>query len=941
MRNLLNSKWLFVINTLPVVVLFILFSGQFSIIKTLMDENHIRLWRLLAFTLGMLGLVNFVYAVYLTVRKQAVPVFYGILALLCYIPYLYLYGIHLGEIIPFNVPQWMMSGNLFLYAGTFLMPTLAYSVFVLIVHFTAETKEHKAWVNFLIAIAVPVLGYLFFQTGLPLWRLFDGNFGKHAMLILIIVATLVFLFFLVRGVFIIVTKKAAAWQKYQWVWKIPVAVLLPLAGLLVNNGHWNFASRIDHSGIFGDFNSYWFYILAVANGILICLPSLENKLYRLFLFAGRSVTFAYTLYFFLVFLPFLPLSVIAIIAFGTGFLMLTPLALFVIHANALSKDFLFLKACFSKNTVIGISVSGFLLIPAIITVDYLNDKSVLNATLDYLYNPDYSKQYNINGKSLHKTLQVIKNHKDNNGGGIFGSRRPYLSSYFNRLVLDNLTLSDAKINYIEQVFFDKSPDRQVQDDIPNTNMEVTNITASSVYDKEGQAWKSWVDLEITNASNRELAEYVTTIDLPVGCWVSDYYLYVGETKEPGILAEKRSAMWVYSNIRNQNRDPGILYYLTGNKVAFRVFPFAAGEVRKTGIEFLHKEPVILNIDNHTVELGTAEETIEQTIDETIETENAVYLSSSQKQSLKAVKRKPYFHFLIDASADKERFAAEFARRIETALTKHEALSENAQISFVNAYVNTFPLDNNLTQRYDSIERPFKGGFYLERAIQTVLFNAYKNKSYPVIVVVTDNIRNAVLDRDSSDFKFAYPENDLFYNLDRNGVLQAHSLTGNPVKQLPATPENLVGDSVLEYTFSNNSTAYLPDNNAPCIVLKHDIFTINPQEIKEKNWQSALTMQAKWMSQILHPETSGKEWLDLVKCSFISKVMTPVTSWLVVENEAQKAILKKKQQQVLSGGKSLDLDEDTQRMSEPNLWLLTILFGLALLYKKIRQRKQIR
>jgi len=69
-----------------------------------------------------------------------------------------------------------------------------------------------------------------------------------------------------------------------------------------------------------------------------------------------------------VFLPFLPLSVIAIIVIGTGFLMLTPLMLFVIHSNELSKDFLFLKSCFSKKYLIGLSVFGFLLIPTIIMV---------------------------------------------------------------------------------------------------------------------------------------------------------------------------------------------------------------------------------------------------------------------------------------------------------------------------------------------------------------------------------------------------------------------------------------------------------------------------------------------------------------------------------------------------------------------------------------------
>src|SRR5690606_21175530 len=150
MRNLLNPICLFIINTLPIVVLYFLFSGQFKIIKTLLEENSIQLWKSFGLSLGILGLLNFVYAVYLILNKKQVSVWYGLTALVCYIPFIYLYGYHLVEIFPFSIPQWMVSGNIFLYVGTFLMPTLTYSLFVLVSHFTPENKEHKAWVNFLI-----------------------------------------------------------------------------------------------------------------------------------------------------------------------------------------------------------------------------------------------------------------------------------------------------------------------------------------------------------------------------------------------------------------------------------------------------------------------------------------------------------------------------------------------------------------------------------------------------------------------------------------------------------------------------------------------------------------------------------------------------------------------------------------------------------------------
>ena len=225
------------------------------------------------------------------------------------------------------------------------------------------------------------------------------------------------------------------------------------------------------------------------------------------------------------------------------------------------------------------------------------------------------------------------------------------------------------------------------------------------------------------------------------------------------MAEKKSAMWIFSQIRNENRDPGILYYLTGNKVAFRVFPFSKDEIRKTGIEFLHKEPLKLNIDNNVIELGN----IEETVYENIETENIAYVSAQQKQTLKSIKRKPYFHFLVDVSKDQSSNSIDFIKRIEQVLEANKPLSENAKISYVNCYVHTSSLDIDWKTEYENLT--FEGGFYLDRAIRTTLFSAChdKSKTYPVIVVVTDSIQNAVLDKDFADFKFTFPESDLFFN----------------------------------------------------------------------------------------------------------------------------------------------------------------------------------
>ncbi|MGB1205018.1 MAG: MSEP-CTERM sorting domain-containing protein [Chitinophagales bacterium] len=928
MQNLLRPKWIFIVNTLPIIVLFFLFYGDYNIIKSLLKPESIQLWKKFGYTLGILGSLSLIYGVYLSIKKKNVSPYYGFAALLTYIPYLYLYGYYSEDIVPFSIPQWMLSGNLMIYAGTFLMPTLAYSLFVLVVHFTSETKDRTVLSNFLIAFVIPISWYVFSQLILPFWQPLNRNFSRHALVIFIIIGTLLFLFFFIRGIFILATKKEEVLQKYQLLWKVPIAIILPLIGLAVNNGHLFNEFNIKESGIFGDFNSYWFYILAIVNGLFVCWPAMENKKHRLYLFFGRSLTFAYTFYFFLVFLPFLPLSIIALVAIGTGFLMLTPLMLFVLHINELSKDIQFLKTRYSDTFIWTASMVGFLVIPFLITANYLKDANTLNKTLDYIYNPDYSKSYSINKASLQKTLNVVKSHKENNRGGIFGTQQPYLSAYFNWLVLDNLILSNTKINTIENIFFDNIPINIRRENIRNDEVEISDISVNSTFDTAQNAWRSWIDLEITNHNERtRFSEYATTLELPEGAWISDYYLYVGDKKEMGILAEKKTAMWIFSSIRNENRDPGILYYLTGNKVAFRVFPFLKNETRKTGIELLHKEPIQLDFDGYTIQLGETD-MVQKTA---FENENMVYVSAQQKQTLKQIKRKPYFHFVVDASDEFK--VSEFTSRIENISKKYKNLATDAKISFVNSYVTTMSFKENWQEQFQN--QDFEGGFYTERGIKSVLFEAYKSptNSFPVIVVVTDNLYKGIFDKNFADWHFAFPESTVFYDLDENEYLNVHSLLSNPSKPIEENKTLSFDQVVLEYQLKDNTIAYLPDNEKASIILKSDIFEMKEKEISEKQWSTALEMQGKWRSQILHPENSNREWLDLVKYSFMSRIMSPVTSYLVVENEAQKALLKKKQAQVLAGNKALDLGEDTQSMSEPNLFVLMILLLLIGWYRK--------
>ena len=940
MRSLLNPKWILLINTLPVAILFVLFFSEYQIIKTLLHEENIRTWINFAAALGGLTLLNALFSLRLSFAGKEVPWWYGFVSFAIYIPFLLIYSSYDHELIPFDIPRWMVPGDMIIYVGTFLMPTLAYSLLLLVVHFTSDEKKHSGWKSFLAAVIVPLGTYLFFQLILPLWKPTDRGFSDHVMIIGYILATLFFLFFAARCIYILATRRSERFAKYNWIIYLFISLIFPFLGLALNNGVISNGSFFNADGIFGNFSNPWFYILAALNGLFVSLPNKLDMRYRLWLFIGRWFSFSYTLYFFIVFLPFLPLSLIAVVLIGTGLLMLTPSALFVIHINLLSGDFRFLRARISALKLRLVAILSFLIIPLSITGVYLKDRITLYEALDYLYSPDYSEPYSIDKESLENTIDVVIHHKDRNRGSMFGLGVPYLSSWYNYIVFNNLTLSDSKINYLQKVFFGKATFelRQAIDSSADS-VTVSKVDVESFYDPKQQAWKSWVNLELKNNSvTGGQAQFVSNIDLPEGCWISDYYLYVGKKKEMGILAEKKAAMWVYSQIVNTRRDPGILHYLTGNKVAFRVFPFEKNEVRRTGIEFLHKQMVNVTIGGKVVQLGKPHRSDNVSFND----KSVVYISPYEKQKLPQIERKPYFHFLVDVSAGKEQTKAQYAAIIGHLDKAYPELARNARVSFVASTVEATSV-KDWKSFYE--KQSFSGGFFLDRAIRKTLFQSYQDvdNSYPVILAITTTPSWAILDKDFSDLRMTYPESPYFFVSSSEGNIETHSLIDNPVKKVEGTIDSVLNKKVYKYQ-NGKVLRYLAIDNAAGILLKDQNLVLPEETLKAKDWNSALQIYAKGISQVLHPERSKEGWIDMVRYSFITKVMNPHTAYLVVENEAQKAALKRKQEQILNSNKSLDPGDDIERMSEPELLAMAVLFGMLIWIwqkkKEIRNRASI-
>jgi hypothetical protein len=207
MRSLLKPRWIFIISTLPIFILLFICFGEYQVIKTLLNPITSILWLKFGLALLILAVLNFGYAMYLEIKKQELSVWYGFASLFIHIAFLYVYGMYADDILPFSIPRWMVSENIMIYVGTFLMPTLAYALLIVIVKLTPENKNHAAWKSFLVAVLVPILWYIFSQVVTPFWRIVDTKFGMHVIIIFFIAGTLLFLFFLVRSVYILCIKK--------------------------------------------------------------------------------------------------------------------------------------------------------------------------------------------------------------------------------------------------------------------------------------------------------------------------------------------------------------------------------------------------------------------------------------------------------------------------------------------------------------------------------------------------------------------------------------------------------------------------------------------------------------------------------------------------------------------------------------------------------------
>lgn len=935
MSALFRPVWLLASVTLPQALLIVACAAAWRVVAPLLTQRGERSWAVAGGILALLLAGFTVVALRAMIARRPLPRRLGPALLAAYLPLLAAVVLGVVTLAPPGIERWMLPhGDLRATALALVMPALIHGLFLTVAWLTPDDRSASAWRSFAGAVAVPLAWYLAFTAGIDAWR---GRAAATALPALGILGAVAFLFLVVRAAQIAVAKNEERLRRLRPLWVALVAVVFPQLGLALHGGLLLGGSL--PRAPFGDFGHPAFFVLAAANGILLCLRPPAGARARWGLACGRAALLPFTLYFFVVFLPWFPLSVVAVVACGLGLLMLTPLALLRVHAEALQKDGAHLRAGAGTARTASVLIAAMLVLPVALVGVFLHDRAVLRGALAHVHAPDYADQGRpaVDPAVLGRVLAHVRAHREGGRPGLLDERVPYLSPLYQRLVLGRPTLSETAVRELEAVFLGtgaaaapggaNGADGAARDAVGPREVVLSGISSTPASIVDAQTQRSEVRLAITNSGSRA-GEYATSFALPEHAWVAGLQLRIGDRDEPGILADARAAAWVYRRIVSTRRDPAIIHRQPDGRYGLRVFPVAAGETRSVGIEILHRESFALRIDGEELLLGEGSQPAAAPSVVRVGGGEVHFVPAAVKRGLPITVRTPVFHFIVDCSAAAAPLREEFVRRIGGFFGGHRLDAASVRFTLADAGQTSFDGFDGWERRVR--EHEGTGGFFLGRSVKSILRRAHEERgeTYPVLIVVTDALERALVPDGLAGFAFAAPEGDVLHRLEPDTGLTTYRFADLSVPtSAGAMPWGPV--PVLAYPSRERPLAYLRDDGSGSVVIAGEDLFAEDEAVGGSGWESGLALEGTWRALQLDPVDRRRKELLLIRRSFAAGVMSRATAFIALEDEAQKRALLAKQERTLAPRAVLDADEDAfEQMSEPGWLVLGVLLLLA-------------
>jgi len=940
---------------LPQLLLLVLNLSAWKLVRGDMDPEQMNRALILGGAEGILLLLGLGSWILLSRLKRRIdwPVCIGLLAV--HIAYLWLFTAWLWNLLPQSATVWILQPTqLCYYQFALMMPAIFYAAVRLSGFNWRVSRWLDASVTLATLVGVPVMWFAFFHLVDALWRVVKVPYLVWLVFgiistVLVLVAflrLLLFLYGLLSG-----TRAGA------YILPLFAGLLAPLGGLWLNH-----AIPFPY-----DFQSPHVYILTVLNGIILLLPFFRGRSGTL-IWMLRSMLYSFSLYFFVVFLPYLPLSLLAMIAAGAGFLILAPTLLFVIHTRRLLTEGAILAARWGTGRVVLLFLVCALSLPAAYVARAWVHRQALVAAIDAAYTPDYrTGQAPVNLDWAEWSLRRLRAMKD----GMFV---PFLSDIYNRIVFGGMVLPDHKIDHIATTLFGgklefEKPKRDGFSSFfgargrgrgqrwrnappPPRNVALADV-ATETETADGQVQVD-VTLTLTNSGSRQ-AEFVTDIALPPGVLVSGYWLDVEGTRVPGRVFEKKTAMWVYHMIRDATRrDPGLVVYEAADRIKLRVFPFSSNQTRVTGLTFLYPEGTTpaITIGNQAVDLPVPPVPRVVRVPAGPDTDWAVVPAQIARE-LPHQTRTPYPHFIVDRSLTASGNDADFAERMRS-LSAQFPDAGNCRITLANFEFTMVgdrpvPMPEIAAVLERSSGLSYRGALCPERAIKGALLDLAEGGdagSVPVFIVVAAKDAEILTEGGLDTFAHLVPDMPRYFVSQPDRGLEGHAFDGGSTTNVwqMAPPGSVVllraGQATLVCDAEQGGVALLTGPRDGLLEVR-DVDGYRPVAHTSLPADSAYARGAALWEQCrrtsYEPATLTAARAGIVQASRDTGILTPLTSFIVVENQAQWEIMKRKEGQALKAHQALAFDEFVESMESPEpsiLWFLPVVY---LLWRKKRKR----
>ncbi len=806
--------------------------------------------------------------------------------------------------------------------------------------FAKETpySEKQSALSYVLCIfLVPFTVYILFNL------VSFANMGS-LFLIIFISGIYAILYLLMCIVLVLVRKKTITIvaeenpKRYYFITFV-LGLFLPVTGLVINA---NLIGLSNSGGLFGDFSSPAFYLLALLNGGLLLVPSLKDHRLRLLLFFLRSIGYTFILYFFVVFLPVIPIGIIALIIL-IGIYAFAPLMITFWQGRILWKEFTELKHFFKPGLLILTFIIGLLALPVTGFALIYNDRPNLYRAVQYLDGLALEGEKDIQLSALDRSLTIIDScysftdrHLDFLDTGYPKGNVPLLSSFYKNYVLQNQLLSTDNILRLRKLFFDENYAYQQNvrntQEAPTGEVKLSKFFVDTAYDENIQAYRSWVHLELQN-EGEWMQEYQTRFDLPEGVFVSDYYLHVEDEKKMGLLTDQRAAVFIYNSIVRKRLDPGLLQYVGDKTLELRVFPFQGKELRKTGFELIHKQSFDLTLDRKSLRVKGDDSF------ETLELPGLVLLSPESIKKLPSLEREPLYHFIIDCS---EKTDVEALKKEVEDYTKERGIRE------ANLYFTSYKAVKVGLNELNSYQPKILGGFNLNLAVKMALRDT-PTERLPLILTVTDNMPSALFPENTVAELF--PESEYYYALNKDFSLTPYAFSDN-------AESSAVKTAILGQAVSYQGMAVKKNGQSQLILTAMNDGMTNVGQTREGTVNAGASNEELTNVDLISLESSTNQYekalllrlehlrgklnglkpsVGYIRKSFRAHILTPSTAFIVVETKEQEQELLSLQEQLLNG--EYKEPQAIKNLSEPNILVLlgAVLVLVLLMRKKPRWR----